>query len=205
MAPGWFLRCAGAVLALGSASFALPMTTASAAVSQEVQVDGPRVIPLPVPTDGPLPVPGSMPLPPPASGPVPLPTSIPVPLPNTPPPPAGSPPLTTPVRAAPSARPRANPSPAPSASTAKGAPAPADVRSPGADGVVSRRPAAVGRAQSVHRSFAGTVAAGTRATAFPVLLLAVLVGFLAVQRWIDRADPQLDGRASGPDRDLRFE
>lgn len=40
---------------------------------------------------------------------------------------------------------------------------------------------------------------------FPLLLMILLlVGFLFVQRWIDRGDPKLAG-ASAPDRDLQFE
>lgn len=49
------------------------------------------------------------------------------------------------------------------------------------------------------------VTAGARVTAFPLLLLVILGGFLAVQRWIDRGDPKLAGSAAWPVLDLRFE
>lgn len=231
MAYRWILRCAAASVVLGGLFLALPAAPASAAEvpdqsTVQTQASGP--IPLPLPTAIPLPLPTSLPLPHlpiplslPTSIPLPLPTSIPLPdlgglleQPTTtvsPPPPGSAPPAgpsTPPGDTGTVPTPGAFPDPKtpdPSASPSAGAP---PVRSAGGSAgssVAQQRASSTGQATNATRTPAQVVTAGARWSAFPLFLLVILGGFLAVQRWIDRADPKLAGSAAWPERDLRFD
>lgn len=228
MASRWILRSAAPSVVLGALFLALPGGSASAAPvptpppPQVVHAQPQDLIPLPLPTAIPLPLPTSIPLPQqplplPTSIPLPLPTSIPLlrlgdpsaqPTPNEPRPPTALPPVGPPPTApdGPSTAPSPGGSPAPAVPGPSTSP-PAAPPAPGGAGsaLAQRRTSASGERTKVVRSPAQVVKAGARASTFPLLLLLIVGGFLAVQGRIDRGDPKLAGSAGWPERDLRFE
>ncbi len=78
-------------------------------------------------------------------------------------------------------------------------------RSRPAQAVHAGRPPVVARGSyGAYRGAVASVAAKTKGVAIPVLLILVLLGFLIVQRWIDRRDPKLSRSSAEAEPDLRF-
>ncbi len=216
------LRSTLVVLAMGGCLTALPLSAYAATTSPQLL---PGLLHGLLPGLPPIPLPTAIPLH------LPLPTSIPLPLPTVQPvpnlspfvngvpvlggvvsPPSTQVPPPGPVPGVPGPDPGVPGAPgvATGATSSQLNPSGADGRAGpggssgqagvGGNGSPGRKPQAL-----LTHGGADTLSRAADASVFPLLLLALLGGFLMVQRWIDRGDPKLAASAVGAEPDLSFE
>jgi hypothetical protein len=147
-------------------------------------------VPEPTPEPTPIPEPTPVPAPAPAPAPTPTPTPTPTPMPTPTPTPTATPtPTPQPEPVLPSEPPSPTPSPTPPA-TDPGREPPRE----GGDGDVVQAPPLKGTPTTVAEVAAAvgqTAIAVVEDGQFPLALVAVVAGFLAVQGRLDRRDPKL--------------